>query len=553
MKRREGRNIRSGALAGVCALCLILTAIVAASVRETAAAAPVIVTDQGPLRGLTASGENQYLGIPYAAPPLGSLRWMPPQPAADFNGVFQATKFGRICTQLNRGMVVGGEDCLTLNVYVPDVEPSGDGFPVMVWIHGGGLVTGAGSFYDPTRLVVKGNVIVVTINYRLGLLGFFAHPAIDAEGHLNANYGLMDQQFALDWVRRNIGAFGGDHKRVTIFGESAGGFSVLSNLASPTAEGLFRRAIVESGAYAHFQHYFDLNSVVPLTTAETDGTLFVPAGTALAAKVGCTTSQAGQCLRATTASALVSGEPGGLFPIIDGTVLTQNLDSAFASGEFNRVPVISGTNHDEWRYFVALNNDLAGHPLTDAVYPTVAARLLRNLLGPVSDSFIQLVLSEYPLSDYTNPQSPFQRAPLAQGAIGTDLYFVCTARNAALSLSKYVRTYTYEFHDETAPSFFPPLSFPLGDAHFIEVQYLFNFGGITPTFTSDQQQLSDAMIGYWAQFAKTGNPNVEGEPNWPRYSGERRRFLSLVAPTPATESDSSFDADHKCSSFWDTF
>jgi len=185
---------------------------------------------------------------------MGSLRWLPPQPPAQLKGTFQATQPGNVCTQPNGpGRTIGSEDCLTLNVYVPDVEPPEDGFPVMVWIHGGGLVTGSGSGYDPTPIVEKGNVIVVTINYRLGYLGFFGHPAIEAENHLKANYGLMDQQFALKWVKRNIKAFGGDDKQLTIFGESAGGQSVLANLASPAAAGLFRRAISESGAGAHFQ------------------------------------------------------------------------------------------------------------------------------------------------------------------------------------------------------------------------------------------------------------------------------------------------------------
>lgn len=551
-------------------LCFILVGIFAvlAYSPRTTLAARAIVTDQGPLKGLSVPGEDEYLGIPYAAPPVGSLRWLPPKPPAQFNGVFQATKFGNVCPQPFSGSVIGSEDCLYLNVYVPDKDPPEHGFPVMVWIHGGSLVIGAGSLYDPTPLVERGNVIVVTINYRLGLLGFFAHPAIDAEGHLNANYGLMDQQFALKWVRRNIGAFGGDDERVTIFGESAGGFSVLANLASPTAAGLFRGGISESGAYVHFQDYFDRNTVVPLATAETVGTAYEPAGTALAAQVGCPgqTAQTAQCLRATPAATLVKAQPPvlSLYPIIDGTVLTQNLDSAFASGDFNRVPLINGTNHDEWRYLVALVYDLARNPLTDAKYrDTVAAFLGR----PVSNPFVKLVLSVYPLSNYPPPAGYSVSAPLALGAMGTDLIFVCTARNADLSLSKYVRTYAYEFNDETAPSFLPPLSFPLGDAHEIELQYLFDRSatGITPTFTPDQQKLSDTMIRYWTHFAKTGNPNSgeeeenqqegadkEGVPYWPSYN-KTAQFLSLVAPTPVPESDLSFDTDHKCSSLWNTF
>jgi para-nitrobenzyl esterase len=535
-------------------LCLILAGAFAALIYwpPTALATPVIHTDQGPLTGLTVSGEDQYLGIPYAAPPVGGLRWQPPQAPSHFHGVFQATEFGNICTQVVSGTVFGVEDCLYLNVYVPDDTPPAHGFPVMVWIHGGGLIYGAGSWFDPTPLVEQGHVIVVTINYRLGLLGFFAHPAIDAEGHLNANYGLMDQQFALEWVRRNICAFGGDKKRVTIFGESAGGFSVLSNVASSTAAGLFRAGIVESGAYAEFQDYWDPISVVPLVIAETTGTLFVPAGTTLAADVGCS-SQTARCLRATSAETLVELEPGIAFPIIDGTVLTQTLDSAFASGQFNRVPIINGTNRDEWRYQVAVEYDLSLHPLTNAKYPDAVAALVGQ---PVSSTFVQdLVNVEYPLRNYPPPPGYHVRAPLALGALGTDFFFVCTARNADLSLSKYAPTYTYEFNDEAAPPFFPPISFPQGDSHFIEVQFLFNLSdiGIIPIFTPDQEQLSDTMIGYWTQFAKTGSPNFEGAPFWPRYRGAGSRFESLIAPTPTTKSDSSFDIFHKCSSFWDTF
>jgi para-nitrobenzyl esterase len=517
----------------------------------TALAVPFVVTEQGVFTSLKLSDESAYLGIPYAAPPLGTLRWRQPQPAR-FLGLFHATQFGNICPQLQNGSVVGSEDCLYLNVYVPDSEPPATGFPVMVWIPGGAFTSGASSEYDPTPLVTKANVIVVTINYRIGVLGFFAHPAIDAEGHLNADYGLMDQQFALKWVRRNIRAFGGDAKRVTIFGESAGGFSVLSNLASPTAEGLFERAIAESGAYAEFQSYWDPISVVPLATAETIGTPLVPAGTTLASDVGCG-SQTAECLRSIPASTIVKAEPDTLYPIVDGTLLTQTLDSAFATGEFNHVPVIDGTNHDEWRLFVASEYDLAGSPLTDAEYPQAVAALVGQ---PVSSAFVNyLVNVEYPLSDYPPPPGYSVSAPLALGALGTDFVFACTARNADLELSKYVPTYTYEFNDETAPRVLPSVSFPLGDSHFVEVQYLFNLSaiGITPSFTPAQQQLSDTMIAYWTQFAKTGNPNSDGLPEWPSYIGAGGEFESLIAPAPTTESDSSFDADHKCSSFWDTF
>lgn len=241
--------------------------------------------------------------------------------------------------------------------------------------------------------------------------------------------------------------------------------------------------------------------------------------------------------------------------MVDGAVLNQTPASAFKSGSFNRVPVISGSNHDEYRLLVADQYDFAGNPLTDADYPAAVATLEGG--RPVSDPFVQiLVNTEYPLSNYPPPQGYFVSAPLALGALGTDEIFVCTARNADLLLSKYVPTYTYEFNDETAPSFFPPgLSFPQGDSHFIELEYLFDVGafGIAPAFNSDQQELSDTMISYWTQFARFGNPNSEGLPFWPRYTAVHGNFESLVAPVPTTLPDSKFDADHKCSSFWNTF
>jgi para-nitrobenzyl esterase len=545
----KARNSETEFRAPISTLSIIIIGLLAAIECSPgkASATRAIVTDQGPLKGFTTADnlQNAYVGIPYAAPPVGSLRWRPPQPPARFKGVFQATQFGNPCPQFDSfGNIIGSEDCLALNVQVPEATPPAHGFPVMVWIHGGGLLMGAGFFYDPSHLVEKGNVIVVTINYRLGLLGFFAHPALDTEGHLKANYGLMDQQFALDWVRRNIGAFGGDHKRVTIFGESAGGLSTYSNIASPTAAGLFQRAIAQSGASQLFQFYF--NSILPLATAE-------GAGQSVATELGCN-SQTAACLRGLSAAALVQAGPNTLFPIVDGTVLTQTLDSAFATGAFNRVPVMSGANHDEFRYFVALNELLGNSvlnlpevPLLAADYPQAVYSFLGLPEAPPGNTFGNDVIADYPVnpSDLTSPS-------IQLAAIGTDIVFVCPTRNANLLLSKYVPTYAYEFHDETAPSIFPPVSFPTGDSHFVEVQYLFDVSrlGITPTFTQDQQDLSNTMIGYWTQFVTTGNPNLEGTPNWPAYIGAGGQFQSLVAPTPESDLDSSFDTDHKCSSLW---
>jgi para-nitrobenzyl esterase len=280
---------------------------------------PAIVTQSGPLKGIINGTTAEFLGIPYAAPPVGNQRWMPPQPYGRFNGLFDASSFGSQCTQPDGS---GSENCLFLNIYVPNFKKNANkhhgAMPVMFWIHGGGLTSGAGSDYDPTPLLAPGNVIVVTINYRLGYLGFFAESALDSEGHDAGNYGLMDQQFAMQWVQNNIAAFGGDPSNVTIFGESAGGHSVYCNLASPTAAGRFAHAIAESGSYLIFDTF--IQPIVPLSVGESPGSGLVPGGDSVAAGLGCSTAA---CLRGISNTVLVSIEPGTLYAFVDGTLLTE--------------------------------------------------------------------------------------------------------------------------------------------------------------------------------------------------------------------------------------
>ncbi len=249
------------------------------------AAAAVVQTNQGKLRGLEAHGIEKFLGIPYAAPPIGALRWMPPQPHAKWSGVLNATEFGNHCAQTARvvGTPSSSEDCLFLNVFAPTPTNSGKplidstqaqnsidarGRAVMVWIHGGAFTAGESDDFDASDLATIGDVVVVTINYRLGALGFLAHPALTAESpnHASGNYGILDQQLALHWVQQNIRAFGGDPGNVTIFGQSAGGLSVLADMASPSAGGLFHKAIIQSGTY---------QLILPsLATGEAQGTGF---------------------------------------------------------------------------------------------------------------------------------------------------------------------------------------------------------------------------------------------------------------------------------------
>jgi para-nitrobenzyl esterase len=530
-------------------LAALFACLACASSIRASADDPVIRTESGRLQGVVGAQIVEYLGIPYAVPPVGALRWMPPQSFGRWEGIFQATQFGSICPQLDTAgtTVLGDEDCLFLNVYTPHgkirVKPRGRA--VMVWIHGGGLNKGAGSQFDPTPLVDGGDVIVVTINYRLGVLGFLAQSALDSEGHLAGNYGFLDQQFALEWVQRNIEAFGGDPSRVTIFGESAGGLSIYSQLASPLAAGLFQRAIAQSGAYAGFAPDYRVN-ILPLLTAETTGggPAVVP-GNTLAADVDCADETA-DCLRAVDAATLINAQ-GTIFPFLDGAVLTETPGDAFSSGDFNRVPVITGNNHDEYRYFVATDfyfNPAFG-PVTVANYPADVT----TVFGTTISSSVQ---SEYPVPAGALDDVP----PLQLSAAGTDGIFVCTARRAERSLSQFVNVFAYEFNDENAPVPAPEyatLNFPMGAYHSADVQYLFNRNGVAAPFTPDQQLLSQSMISYWTHFAKKGNPNSMGQPHWERYNSVIDERQSFVPPTPAVESSSDFDSFHMCSSYWDLF
>jgi para-nitrobenzyl esterase len=478
---------------------------------------------------MTAGRTDEFLGIPYAAPPVGALRWRPPQPAAPWTGIRDATAFAPHCSQPPSGFGVAStsENCLYLNVYTPAGARTRD-LPVMVWIHGGAFIAGESNDYNPDALVRHG-VIVVTINYRLGALGFLAESALASHpGGSSGNYGLMDQQAALRWVQANIRQFGGDPRNVTLSGESAGGLSVLSQLVSPGARGLFSRAIVESGTYDLIQ--------APLATAET-------AGQAFAAKVGCTSqttaSQTAACLRALPVSTIVDNEDfAGYQPDLDGTVLTQSIGPALASGQFSRVPVISGTNRDEWRLFVAQEQLEGAPPVTAANYQASIA----GLLG-VSAAAAKAIAAEYPLSAYSSP-------PVALGAVGTDEIFACPALTADESLSKYVPTYVYEFNDQNAPErYLAPVGFPYGAAHESEVQYLFSLSN-TPfpgVLTAPQQQLAAAMKQYWTHLAKTGSPNSYSVPWWPRFQATSQQLLSLVPARPQVETG--FAAEHHCA-FW---
>ena len=507
---------------------LTLGALIAAAPAVSASAGgpvagPVAGTANGPVRGLANGTVDEFLGIPYAAPPVGALRWQPPQPAASWSGVRDATQFAPHCPQLAGpfGLASTSENCLFLNVFTPRHQRAGSHFPVMVWIHGGALVTGESNDYDPTQLVADG-VTVVTINYRLGALGFLAHPALaDANGQ-SGDYGLMDQQAALRWVQRNIARFGGNPHDVTIFGESAGGLSTLSQVASPQARGLFERAIVESGSYNLTQ--------APLASAES-------AGEAFATKAGCA-SQTAACLRSLPVSTILADQDAsGYTPNINSEVLPETLGTAFATGNFNRVPIINGTNRDEWRLFVALDA-LVGNTVTTSNYQS----MISATLG-VPAAVAAIIAARYPLAAYPSPS-------VALGAVGTDAIFACPALTIDQSVSRFVPTFAYEFSDENAPELFlPRVSFPYGAAHASEIQYLMGLptAAFPQALSAQQQRLAATMKGYWTKFAKRGFPATFGTPFWPVFNDLTQEMQSLAPPAPRTETD--FASTHNCV-FW---
>lgn len=527
---------------------IVLSAAVAAGMAQ--AAGPVVRTDAGLVQGLTRAQGQAFLGIPFAAAPVGSLRWRAPQPVASWNGVRSAQVPGATCIQdpsrPPAGVGNNSEDCLYLNVHVPTNATTGKPMPVMVWIHGGAFLNGAGSKYDGGDLASRTQSIVVTLNYRLGVFGFLALDALTAEDPAG-NPGLQDQQAALRWVRRNIASFGGNPSNVTIFGESAGGTSVCNQLMSPRAAGLFHRAIIQSGSCPAPQ----------ATRAEAAAN-----GQVYADKLGCP-SDAGQlaCLRAkSTQEAFAAApnieltDPASLkvfYPHVDGVVLPVQPREAFRTGRFNKVPVMVGANSDEGTLFVALAYELSrGQPLTDAEFDALVKRM-------AGDGAFASLASSVVLGLYNSDRQG--SANLAAAALLGDRGYSCPTQALARALSDHVPTYAYEFQEKAIPPLYPDPFMPWGAYHASELPFLFGKGiditlnGSSPQdlFTPTQFALSRQMTTYWGRFAEVGQPNPAKQPVWPRFNRLLQSTQTLRSQGVGTDVLGGIQRRHQCP-FWDT-
>jgi para-nitrobenzyl esterase len=475
---------------------------------------------EGPVRtesGLVSGagkGIVSFKGIPFAAPPAGELRWRPPQPAEAWQGVRQATEFGPACPQNTTMMKVGpqGEDCLTLNIWTP-AKTARDRLPVMVSIHGGGFFTGTGSLpiYDGEALARQG-VVVVTLNYRVGVFGFLAHPELTKESphHVSGNYGLLDQIAALQWVRRNIAAFGGDPKRVTIFGESAGGSSVCLLMVSPLARGLFQRAIAQSSAWIYTPTSHLRERWYGRTPAEEIGAKLGPIA-ALRAK------PADEVLKLAPAVPDLVMDDGREFrPVVDGWVIPDDPDVLYESGLFHKAAFLAGTNADEGTLLTL------GNP-----FKTLAA-----LKGYAEKRYGSAdLLAVYPAGSDAE-------APAVVSRMVADTLFLYGTHSAVRAVARRQPAYWYHFTRVNGVG----KLLRAGAGHGMEINYTFgdlsrsildttSMGALLKNkpglYDDTDKALAKTMSALWVQFAKTGNPNRTGLPFWPHYQAAKDEYLEF--------------------------
>ncbi|MEV0644789.1 carboxylesterase family protein [Phytomonospora sp. NPDC050363] len=468
----------------------------------------------GTVRGLQADGCLSFQGVPYAAPPTGERRWRAPLPVEPWAGVRDATVPGNRAPQSAQSFAEAtslDEDCLTLKVTVP--ETSRAGRPVLVWLHGGGGTNGDTSTFDARRLALTADLIVVEPTFRLGVLACFGHPGL-ADG---GTFGLLDQQAALRWVRREIERFGGDPATVTLAGSSYGASMVAAHLVSPASAGLFHRAIMQSP--------FAVGGATP-ANAFIPGVPALPPrwrplaelaefGAATAAErgwvaPGSDTESALAQLRRVPVADLLEVSVDFIRPAFGGPVLPEPPAEAIAAGRFHRVPVLLGTTLDEARFFVGLFADLTGNPVTAESYPRLLAEAFGDAAGEVAGN--------YPLDRFATPS-------LAWSRISTDRAWARPAWELAGLLAAHTATWFYEFADRDAPPILPIPGFPGGAVHSSELPYQFDIPGGPPPSTA-RRELGDVMNRYWGAFAENGDPARDGLAAWPGFGAGHVQSLA---------------------------
>ncbi|XP_041505564.1 pyrethroid hydrolase Ces2e-like [Microtus oregoni] len=509
-----------------CGLLLLLL------VQGQDSASPIRTTHTGQIQGSLIHmkgldvGVHSFLGIPFAKPPVGLLRFAPPEPPEPWSGVRDGTSHPAMCLQdisalnmqalkllkLALPPIPMSEDCLYLNIYAPDHAHEGSKLPVMVWIHGGALVIGMASLYDGSILAATEDVVVVTIQYRLGVLGFFS----TGDQHARGNWGYLDQVAALSWVQQNIAYFGGNPDCVTIFGESAGGTSVSSLVVSPMSQGLFHRAIMESGVALISSLISESSEAVYRVVVNLSGCEQVDSEALV------------NCLRDKTEDEIMAiNKAFKIIPgIVDGVFLPRHPKELLASADFQSVPSIIGVNNDEYGWIIpsSISATDSQKELDRQTVQAILRRRAAQMMWP--PEFSDLLMEEYMGDNEDTQLLQVQFTEMME-----DFTFVVPALQVAHFQRSRAPVYFYEFQHR--PNFFKDSKPPHVKAdHGDEILFIFRsfWGGTQVDLTEEEEQLSRMMMKYWANFARHGNPNSEGLPHWPMFDHDEQYLQLDIQP-----------------------
>jgi para-nitrobenzyl esterase len=485
----------------------------------------IVCTEYGAVRGVVEGEMLAFKGIPYARPPVGALRWRPPEPAAPWQGVRDGDRYGAMCPQISGKEIRGEEDCLFINVWLPREKPTRP-LPVMVWLTGGGNHSQSGEgtgavVFNGERLVPHG-VVFVSYNARLGVLGYLAHPALDAERpeKISGNYGSLDHIAMLRWLNRNIAAFGGDPNKIFLFGTSAGGGNICALMTSPLTRGLIHGVAMQSSV--------PMGCEIQTLKEAQEGT-----GRRVAKSVGCETGDVAACLRGKSVTEIVNAVPGTFSvlprvygPNMDGRIFPEQPLKMIMAGKYPAMPVIIGNTSEETLGWA----DTAGRVTDEASY----ASAIEKVFGA---SARERILANYPAKSYPTPRAAFVQ-------VTTDAQFSCQSRRVARILAKVQREPVYRYIFAHTLENDPALK-SRGAAHSIEQAFLFPQGKYEPLDADHSVQRQ--MVGYWSRIARTGNPNGGREPEWPAVLQDNDLYLEISAKTAAKNDPAKAHCD-----FWDT-